>query len=232
MLISVAFRIIVSSNSAGNLVTISYGEIPVNADTIKVYAHKRGAFLQVLQVTDTLPLTITSFVSESGFIYEVFGVVQDIAGVILAVSPVVSVFAQEVSLDIDLIDDVAEYMEASGLGTVGTDIFKYRFPQTRNECFVIIPTGGAEPDVNRACGQEELRFVLQYRSLEDRPQIGFKRLTNAKRILHSAGNTLTKRKGIIEALSSGPVDLGAEAADDNRMNVHSIAFRFRGTKVA
>ena len=226
-----AFRLIGSSNTAGNLITISYAEIPVNAVTIKVYGHKKNAVIQVLQVTEAAPLNASSFATEAGFFYEIFGIAENVVGATLAVSPVINVFAQVTSLDADLVDDIAEYMEASGLGTVGTDIFTYRYPAGVQECFIVIPSGGAEPDVNKACGQEELRFVLQYRSLENRPQIGFKKMTNAKRVLHSSGNTLTKRKGIIEAIASGPTDLGTEGREGNRVNVHSLAFRFRGTKL-
>lgn len=45
-----------------------------------------------------------------------------------------------------LIDDIATYLVAEGVGTIGTDIFKGFQPPEPTECLVIIPTGGLAPD--------------------------------------------------------------------------------------
>lgn len=126
----------------------------------------------------------------------------------------------------ELIAEVADFMQKMELGIVGKTIFMFTYPATNEEFFLLVPTGGEPPDV--ACGQETATFSLQYRSLENRPQVGYQKLLQAKRVLHGAGNKLATILGIIEAQQAEPVFLGIDGR--NKKCVHTLPFRFRGPK--
>ena len=46
-----------------------------------------------------------------------------------------------------LISEVATYLAAEGLGTVGTNIFYSHLPDNTDECLVVLDTGGVNPDI-------------------------------------------------------------------------------------
>lgn len=46
-----------------------------------------------------------------------------------------------------LISEVATYLAAQGLGTVGTDIFYAHLPDNVDNCLAVIDTGGVSPDI-------------------------------------------------------------------------------------
>lgn len=212
------------SSDSGENIILTVGNVPLVASEVQVWGGKRG---QDPVLLDTLspPYGDEVIVStESGVVYSFIAISVD--GSSLSLSEIVNIYAKLQELDIGIIDEVAAYMEEAGLGVVGQDIFKFTFPQTQNELYLLIPTGGLPPDV--ACGQEAASFSIQYRSLENRPQVGYHKLLRAKQVLHAAGNVLATIKGIIEAQQAEPVYLGVDGR--NKMNVHTLPFRFRGPK--
>lgn len=47
----------------------------------------------------------------------------------------------------DLIKQVATYLAAQGLGTLGTTIFYSYAPDSVDDCIVVLDTGGMKPDI-------------------------------------------------------------------------------------
>ena len=45
-----------------------------------------------------------------------------------------------------LIDDIAQYLEDEGVGTLGTNIFKSYLPDSVDTALVVLDTGGTMPD--------------------------------------------------------------------------------------
>ncbi len=45
-----------------------------------------------------------------------------------------------------LIDDIAQYLVDSGIGTIGTDIFKSYMPDAVDTGLAVLDTGGPQPD--------------------------------------------------------------------------------------
>lgn len=211
------------SSVDGSNIVLSVTNVPTGVVTISIWGSRRNA-VPVLLDTLTPPFSsqTTTVPTVAGNVYS-FVAITDTS----VLSVIENIYAQIEGLDNELIDEIAEYMEIVGLGTVGVDIFKLAFPSSVNEFFVVLPTGGAPPDV-AACGQEILTFTIQYRSIENRPDIGYKKLSLAKRVLHGCGDCLSSRRGIIEALQAGPVFLGMDAR--TKINVHTLSFQFRGPK--
>lgn len=44
-----------------------------------------------------------------------------------------------------LVDDMADYLSTSGIGTIGTNLFKTLLPDSPDACVAIFATGGMEP---------------------------------------------------------------------------------------
>ena len=209
----------------GSDIVISVTNVPSGATLVDVWGGKLGN-TPVLINTLTPPYNtvVVTVPADSGSMY-IFIAIANNGGPTL--SNIINVYAKIEGMDFELVDEIAEYMETVGLGVVGEDIFKLTFPSSVNECFLVLPTGGLPPDVAK-CGQETLTFSLQYRSLENRPEVGYKKLSEAKRILHGSGNNLSVRRGVIEATQAGPVFLGVDTG--TKTNVHMLAFQFRGPK--
>ena len=45
-----------------------------------------------------------------------------------------------------LLDDIAQYLENEGIGTIGTDIFKSYMPDVVDTGLAVLDTGGPQPD--------------------------------------------------------------------------------------
>ena len=209
----------------GSDIVVSVTNVPSGTTSINIWSARRGESLELLVIwTPPFNTQTVAMPTVSGSIYTF---IADANNGSRTLSAIVNVYAKIEGMDFELVDEIAEYMEAVGLGTVGQDIFKLTFPSSINECFLVLPTGGLPPDVAK-CGQETLTFSLQYRSLENRPDIGYKKLSVAKRILHGQGNVLSVWGGIIEATQAGPVFLGVDSK--TKTNVHTLAFQFRGPK--
>jgi len=215
------------SNPTGSQVEITVSDIPVGTVTIEIWGGKATATPILLQtLTVPFPPFIT-VVTDPGNIYSFVGIARN-AGGDNDLSNFYSVYSLLAGLDTTLVEEIAEFLETAGIGTRGTDIFIITFPSTKKEGLLILPTGGTPPDVNKDCGQETITFSIQHRALENRPEIGFKKLIQVKRALHSMGDQLTTIKGIIEAQSANPVFLGVDGT--NRTNVFTMPFQFRGPK--
>ena len=220
-----SLRLIGVSGEDGSDIILSVTNVLTGTTSIDIWGGKR---LSIPTLLDTLTApygsSVTTVPTESGSVYQFVAIENNASQ---TMSEIISVYAKVEGMDLELVDEIAAYMEDAGLGVVGQSIFKLTFPSSINECFLVLPTGGLPPDVAK-CGQETLTFSLQYRSLENRPDVGYKKLSQAKRVLHGHGDILSVRRGIIEVTQAGPVFLGVDSR--TKTNVHTIAFQFRGPK--
>ena len=220
-----SLRLVGVSGENGLDIVLSVTNVLTGTTSIDIWGGKFGN-VPVLRDTLTPPFsTVPTVPTDSGSMY-VFVAIANNGSQTL--SNIVNVYTKIEGMDLELVDEIAAYMENVGLGVVGQNIFKLTYPSSINECFLVLPTGGLPPDVAE-CGQETFTFSLQYRSLENRPQIGYQKLSEAKRQLHGRGNCLSIRRGIIEATQAGPVFLGVDSR--TKTNVHTLAFQFRGPKL-
>lgn len=219
-------RLVGISAEDGSGIVLYVTNVPSGITSVDIWGGKRGEFPVLLDVlTPPYNVVTTDVTTEPGSIYTFVLIANNGSQ---ALGEIVNVYAKIEGMDFELIDEIAEYMESAGLGVVGRDIYKLTFPASVNECFLVLPTGGFPPDVTQ-CGQETFTFSIQYRSLEGRPDVGYKKLSGAKRVLHGCGDCLSVRRGIIEATQAGPVFLGVDGK--TKTNVHTLAFQFRGPKL-
>lgn len=83
-----------------------------------------------------------------------------------------------------VIDDIAGYLEAQGVGTVGTTIFKSRLPDKDITCLVVLDTGGPQPDKYLPTGSPTFQVFI--RSLTY--PLGKAMLANVRAALHRKFN--------------------------------------------
>ena len=83
-----------------------------------------------------------------------------------------------------LINDVADYLEDQGGGTVATDLFCGYFPDSPDDCMAVIDTGGSQPD--KDLPTKDPTFQVMIRS-SDYPT-GRSKLDSVRSLLHQKSN--------------------------------------------
>lgn len=78
-----------------------------------------------------------------------------------------------------LLDEVADYLVAQGLGIVGTDIFKGMQPSEPDDCLTILEAGGGPPDLHWAGdypGFQILTRAVDYETARTQAEAAFGKL--------------------------------------------------------
>lgn len=120
-----------------------------------------------------------------------------------------------------LIDNIADYLEDNGVGTVTTDIFVGYMPDSPNSCIAVLDTGGSTPDAylpTKSPTFQVLVRALNYNA-------GKSTLDSIKALLHRKTNLNLVSGGdycyYILAMSDG----GHIGRDEKGLDLFSINFQ-------
>lgn len=83
-----------------------------------------------------------------------------------------------------LIDDIAEYLETEGVGTVATDIFKSYLPDGVDTGVAVLDTGGPQPDKELPTKSPTFQIFIRATDYET----GKALLEAVRTALHQVGN--------------------------------------------
>ncbi len=105
-----------------------------------------------------------------------------------------------------LVNTIASYLAAQGVGTVGTDLFKMVLPENPSAGTVVVPTGGIDlpEDPTR-------RPSFQVMHRNPNTELGLSKSVEINRLLDNQWNVLSGFPGRITAVS----EPGAYFKDDN-----------------
>jgi hypothetical protein len=121
------------------------------------------------------------------------------------------------------IDDIGQYLEDNGIGTVGTDIFCSGFDEIMENCIALFNHGG-DPPFETASGDCTIWYPelgVRVRDVED--ATAYDNMKSILKLLNGICNTVMGSIAVIsiEAINSDPVFLGQ---DDNDRFVYSSNF--------
>lgn len=80
--------------------------------------------------------------------------------------------------------EIAEYLEDSSIGTVGTDIFVDMLPDLANDVIMIYSTGGQVPDIDLPIGSPNFEVLVRSNSAET----AYAKITSIVNLLHQKYN--------------------------------------------
>ena len=83
-----------------------------------------------------------------------------------------------------LIDDVAAYLQAQSVGTVGTDIFKGTLPDSPDNCVAVYETGGPAPQKYLPINKPTFQILVRNKSYA----LGRDKLEAVRTALHRKSN--------------------------------------------
>jgi len=83
-----------------------------------------------------------------------------------------------------LINDVADYLEEEGVGTIATNVFCGYLPEDPDACIAVLDTGGSEPD--KDIPTKEPTFQIMIRSTNY--ATGKAKLDSIRSLLHRSSN--------------------------------------------
>lgn len=122
----------------------------------------------------------------------------------------------------EIIGDVATYLQAQGIGTVGTDIFKSYLPDTADAVIAILDTGGVEPDIDLPTKSPTFQIFIRAATYS----AGKSKLDSIRSALHQKRNTNLNVDGAnyyyyIYEISEG----GHLGRNDKGLDEFSVNFR-------
>lgn len=83
-----------------------------------------------------------------------------------------------------IIDDIADYLEDQGVGTVGTNIFVGEQPNDPANCVTVIDTGGMRPDIDLPTKKPTFQVLVRNTEYS----AGAAKLLAIRNILHNKYN--------------------------------------------
>ena len=119
--------------------------------------------------------------------------------------------------------NIADYLQAQGVGTVATDIFIGYMADTPNSCIAIIESGGTEPDPYLPLQEPTFQVLIRNTDFE----AGQAKLLAVRNALHQLTATTLVVGGYyfyyILAISEG----GHIGRDESQRDMFSINFRVK-----
>lgn len=106
-------------------------------------------------------------------------------------------------------EEIADYLQSKGIGTVGTDLFVDHMPDAPDTCIAVFSTGGLEPDGKY--GYDDPTIEIMTRSLN--VKTAFDKIASAYNQLQALTNvTLASGTRVINsyALQSNPANIGQD----------------------
>lgn len=120
-----------------------------------------------------------------------------------------------------ILDDIAEYLEDEGVGTVGTNIFKSYLPDSVDTGFAILDTGGLMPDPDVPTKEPTFQIFLRAADYAT----GRAKLDAIRTALHRIANQTLITGGtyfyfILAQSEGGHIGRNDRGLDEFSMNFH------------
>lgn len=119
-----------------------------------------------------------------------------------------------------IIDDIADFLEDEGIGTVGTNIFVGQQPDSPANCITVIDTGGQRPDIDLPTKRPTFQVLVRNTDYA----LGAAKLLEVRNALHNNYNATLVENGnyfySINAITEG----GHIGKDDIGNDEFSINF--------
>jgi hypothetical protein len=105
-----------------------------------------------------------------------------------------------------LSNEIATYLAAQGIGTLGTDLFYNHMPSADN-CLVVFDSGGLEAELKLSIDYP----TIQLRARNTTASGAYNTLANAYNVLQGLHNVTLTTMHIIDCkMTSGPLNLGQD----------------------
>lgn len=111
--------------------------------------------------------------------------------------------------------EIAAYLQAQGIGTIGTTIFKERMPDTPNTAITIFSTGGILSDPKEGYDNPTIQIMTR----ADDPATAYNKIASIYDVLQGLNNvTLASGTRLIHmyALQSQPINIGQDETKRTR----------------
>lgn len=111
-----------------------------------------------------------------------------------------------------LLDDIGNYLQSEGIGTIGTDIFLGLLPDTPDNCVALLEVEGKPPYL--AYGVDEERPVLQVKVRNTQYAAGRSKIEDVVTLLHVLHNTTLGGKRYLSIVAAqSPYSMGYDTSD-------------------
>jgi small basic protein len=121
-----------------------------------------------------------------------------------------------------LIDDVAQYLQDQGIGTIATDLFKANMPDSPDDAIVVLATGGTVPDPYLPTASPTFQVYIRSSSYT----AGDAKLQAVRAALHRQFNRLLVNTSSIYFYKILAVSEGGHLGrDENKRETFSINFQ-------
>ncbi len=120
-----------------------------------------------------------------------------------------------------LLDEIATFLQAQSLGTVGTDLFKGHLPPGPDDCVVIYETGGFEPELAAALDHPTFQVLCRARDY----QTARNKAESIYSQLHGLTETvLSSRRYLLIRAMQTPTSIGQDESFRHEVstNYHAI----------
>lgn len=122
-----------------------------------------------------------------------------------------------------IVNDIADYLEDEGLGTVGTDIFVGMQPNTPVDCITVFDTGGAKPPIDIPTKRPTFEVLVRASVFAT----GKNTLDTIRGLLHNKYNATLVTGGnyfySINALTEGG-HLGLDEAGNDEFSINFLTY--------
>lgn len=119
-----------------------------------------------------------------------------------------------------IIEQLAEYLETSDVGTVGADIFIGEIPFDKDACLSLIYSISPEPNKSLDVYEQTIDFWTRNKSA----QAGYAKLVEVQELLHRKGNWELSSYHIYFSHSLGSIE--DNDRDTERRKLYKLSMRF------
>lgn len=119
-----------------------------------------------------------------------------------------------------VIDEVATYLAAQGLGTIGTNIFKSYLPDNNDNSLVVLDTGGVQPDRYLPTKKPTFQVFIRASNYSD----GKSKLDSVRSLLHQKKNANLISNGTYFYYIMAQSEGGHLGVNDKGLDEFSINF--------
>lgn len=124
-------------------------------------------------------------------------------------------------------DDVAAYLAAQGLGTVGKNIFSNNFPDTTIDAFLITDTGGSAPEQYYPLDHPTVQVAYYGRAASH--NASFDKIMQAYHLLNRKQNiTIGTKDAMFAAAIATPQVVGLDHERKRWLMTFNVQFKIRG----
>ncbi len=127
-----------------------------------------------------------------------------------------------------LIDDVATYLQANSIGTLGTNLFEGYMPPNPDASVAVIETAGLKPDIDLPLRDPSFQILIRSTEYD----LGRAVADSIRVLLHNKYNLQLVASGIYFYRINLVTEGGLLGLDENGRNLFSLNFQCRTRQTA